>query len=853
MRFYTYCYQHKSKFWCMGYEDGKRFIRDYLYAPYLFTTAAQDSKTPYRSITGLPLDRKDFDNVFEARKFLKDFDGIGGYKIFGSDRFLYSFINDEFAGRIEYDFNLIRVLPFDIEVGSDESTGFPNVLKADQEVTAITAFYRGIYYAFGCGEYTPDEEDAKDTRYLRCRDERDLLHKFIRFWRDISPDVVTGWYIEGFDIPYLYNRIRNLMGDEVANSLSPMGIVERHEFEKFGRINVTYDIVGCTTLDYVDLYKKHSFTPQPSYKLDHIAMSEIGVGKLDYSEAGSLLGLYKTNFPKFMKYNVTDVRRVVGIDEKMKLIELVCALAYDAKINFADTFTTVKPWDVIIHNFLLERNIVVPAKPTGKTRDIMGGFVKDTRPGMYKWVVSFDVNSLYPSLIQQYNISPDTMYDTVPNITPDTILRDDHRYIMADCREKNLSLCSIGTRFRRDKQGFMSELMERMFAERADYKRQMIEHKKQLERVERQINIEGKTQELLAQQKKYTNLVSKFNNFQQVKKIQLNAAFGAMANEGFRYFDPNLAESITASGQMTIRYTERALNTLLNKICETSGIDYVVGVDTDSNYLALDRLVERFAKPEWDVDRITLWLNRFCEEVIGPFLEKQFKELSASVNAHKDDVIVMKRENIADVGIFVAKKRYILNVRDSEGVAYKEPKLKVTGIEAVRSSTPDVVRAKIKEALAIVMRLEKEELQRFIKKEREVFETLPFGDISFPRGMSNMHKFALANTIYGKSTPMHVRAALMYNHHIKRLKLDNKYPLIGEGDKLRFCYLKLPNPIGEDVIAAPGDTLPEELGLQKFIDYERQFDSAFVTPIQNIIGVMGWSAEARASLEDFFS
>ena len=346
--------------------------------------------------------------------------------------------------------------------------------------------------------------------------------------------------------------------------------------------------------------------------------------------------------------------------------------------------------------------------------------------------------------------------------------------------------------------------------------------------------------------------ISKFNNFQMARKIQLNSAYGAIGNQYFRYYKLSNAEAITLSGQVSIRWIEGKMNTYLNKILKTEGEDYVIASDTDSIYLNMGPLVERvFQGREKTTESIVSFLNKICEVELEKYIESSYQELADYVNAY-DQKMQMKRENIADRGIWTAKKRYILNVWDSEGVRYDQPKLKIMGIEAVKSSTPAPCRKMIKDALKLMMNGTEDDVIQFIDKCRREFRTLPPESISFPRSVSNVEKYKSSSDIYMKATPIHVRGALLFNHHIKKNKLTTKYSLIQNGEKIKFVYLKKPNIIYENVISFIQE-FPKELGLDKYIDYDLQFEKAFLEPLKTILDAIEWKIEKTANLESFFN
>lgn len=820
--FYTNVYRKGSTIFLRGFKDGHRFKKPVKYQPYIFREAPGGF---YRTINGIEVDKVYFDSLKEADKYVQEYTDVDNVTLYGLTAWAYLFIYDNYRGKIDYDDSKVICASIDIECAADQ--GFPDIRKADKEITAITLRVNNRSIAFGCGDFTPTDSSIT---YVKCRDEAALLEKFLRGWESLEPDVVTGWNIEFFDIPYMINRIRNVLGEEATKRMSPWKIINEHEVESFGKLSQTYGIAGISILDYYHLYRKFTFGNQSSYKLGYIAQVE-GVGdKIDYSEYGNLLDLYKNNFQKFMEYNIHDAVLVEKLEGKLGFIRQVMAIAYDAKINYNDTFTTVRPWDIIIHNYLLDRRIVVPhTKHVQKTRANVGGYVKDPKIGWSKWVVSFDLKSSYPHNIMQYNISPETMVNKIEDFPSiDTLIEMAPSVTSLRGTMPDWAIAANGVCFSKDKQGFLAALMQSMYDDRAAAVTQL--------------------DKLIQDGSKDESAKAKLHNFQMAKKIQLNSAYGALANEYFRWFDLDLAEAITASGQLAVRWIAIEVNKFLNKLLK-SDKDYVIASDTDSIYLDLEAVVTKFVH-QVDDHRIAATLSKFCRELLEPFIANSFKRLAEYMNAYEQRMS-MTRENIANKGIWTAKKRYVLNVFDSKGKVYNPPKLKMTGIEAVRSSTPHACRDKIIAALNIIMNKDEVTLQAFIAEFRQEFVNLPFESIAFPRGVNGMKEYQDRNSVYKKGTPIHVKGSLIFNQLLKT-KTITTVPPIQDGDKIRFAYLVEPNPIRQTVIAVP-DELPTELGLDKYIDRELQFDKAFLMPLQGITEVIGWNAEHVASLSDWFT
>jgi DNA polymerase elongation subunit (family B) len=830
MKFYTHFSRFGNQILVRGYNNGKRFSDKVEYNPTLYL---QSKDGDYRTLDGQSVAPVAQGTMRDATEFMKRYEDVDNFKVYGSTNFPYVYINEAYPGKVDYDPSQIKIANIDIEVGSEN--GFPEPASASEPITAITFKIDGHFYVFGCGEFNNYRDDVT---YMQCRDENNLIMRFLEMWEQTSPDIVTGWNIQFFDIPYLNNRITRLMGENTAKRLSPFRRIGERTTTIHNKQQVAFDLVGIAILDYIELYKKFTYSQQESFKLDHIAFLELGEKKLDYSEVESLHQLYKTNFQKFIEYNIHDVELVDRIDAKMQLIDMALALAYDAKVNYTDVFTQVRMWDTLIHNELIEQKIVVPQNVrTPKDEQYAGAYVKDPIVGMHEWVVSFDLNSLYPHLIMQYNVSPETIVEgRHTSISIDNLLNNEYQAQGEYCMAAN------GHYFKRDKQGFLPAMMQRMYDDRSLYKKKMIEAQKAYEK---ETDKERK--------REITNQISKYKNLQLAKKVQLNSAYGALGNQYFRFFDIRQAEAITLSGQLSIRWIEMKLNGYLNKLLKTEGIDYVIASDTDSVYVNLGPLVNMVygSQTETKVETIVDFVNKACIEKFEPFIDKSYQELADYMNAF-DQKMQMKREVIANKGIWTAKKRYILNVYDSEGVRFAEPKLKMMGIEAVKSSTPMSCREKIKESLKIVMNGNQQEFQDFVENFKQEFKTLPFEDIAFPRGVSELSKYKSSSELYIKGTPIHVRGAILFNSLLEKHKLTRKYQLIQDGDKTKFCYMKVPNPVQENVFSILS-VLPKEFNLNKFIDYDLQFEKAYLEPLKTIVNTIGWTPERVSSLESFFA
>ena len=849
--FYTNIFHIGNHLYVRGFDSsGQRIQKKVPYEPELFVPSQQS--TGYTTIYGQSVQPKSFSTIREARDFIRKYDDVQGMEIYGYDKWPYVYIYENYKN-IEPDTSKINVVAIDLEVQSDD--GFPQPSEATKPITAIAMRRRNMRIALGCGDFKSDDEN---TYYMKCKDEADLLQKFLKVWENLDVDVLTGWNTEFFDIPYLVNRIRQVLGEESIKRLSPWGIVQDYSV-KFGTKDETsYKFLGISCLDYLAVYKKFRLKPRESYRLDAIAEIELGQKKLDYSEHSNLFTLYRDDFQKFIEYNIRDVDLIFMLDEHLGYMNQIFAISYDSGTNYSDSLSTLSNWDTIIHNYLLDQKIVIPThrKNMNDHRGIEGGYVKPPIVGMHKWVMSFDLNSLYPHLIMQYNISPEKH---VNPLDCDSSLHNmnhggcvdmylDESIDTSKLKGKDLTVTPNGQFYKTDSRGFLPELMKRMYDRRKEFKQKMLDAQREYQ----------KTKDPKLEQQ-----ISIYHNMQHALKILLNSAYGAIANRYFRWYKTENAEAITMSGQLSIRWIEKKINAYLNNLLKTKNQDYVLASDTDSVYICFDKLVQKvYGNKDVDTQTVIDFLDKVAKEKIEPFIDKSYHELKDYMNAYEQKMI-MKREIISNKSIWTAKKRYIMNVYDSEGVRFEEPELKMMGIEAIRSSTPAVLRTYIKNTLHKIMNEDEQSVQKYIAEIRKEFFALPFEDVAFPRGINFMktikgpnggvytESYADKDTIYKKATPLQVKGALLYNHYLNKYNLQKKYQSINDGEKIRFCYLKLPNPIRYKVIACP-DTLPKEFGLDSYIDYEMQFVKGYLDPINVILHTIDWTHEKRNTIEDFF-
>ena len=827
MAFYTNILRYKNFILHRGYYDnGERFSRKEYFQPKLFVSSKM--KTEWTGLDGNPVAPLDFESMFEAGQWLKQNIDVSGRNIYGNKKFTQQFVTERYPRDIEFRRDFINVGTIDIE--TDYDTGFPHPNEASQTILAITfkSSKSGLYRVWGYGDFNESQALIKPVRYIKCKDEVELLSKFLEFWSDPknTPDVITGWNTRFFDIPYIVNRMAKVLGIHEINKLSPWQLqLEHRKIVRRGSENDVYEIPGIQTLDYMELFQKFGYTygPQESYALNHIAYVVLGEKKLSYEEEGSLKNLYKEDHQKYIDYNMKDVELVDRLEEKMGLITLALTIAYKGGVNYQDTFGVTAIWESIIYRKLNANKVVVPLSSEEKPyRPFAGGYVKEPQVGRHEWIVSFDLNSLYPNLIVQYNMSPETLTDN-------TQMNDVSYYLSGQTVSGEYSVAANGSTYRKDIDGVLPQIIEEYYDERVSVKKLQLAAQKEI-------------------QKGYTTQLDKeivtLENKQLAIKILLNSLYGALGNKHFHYFDIRLAEGVTLSGQLAIQWAEKAMNAAMNKLLNTEK-DYVVAIDTDSLYVNFGPLVKKLSPTN-----PVFFLDKICKEHFEPVLQKSYEKLFQNMNAHKNRM-VMAREGISDSGIWTAKKRYILNVHNNEGIQYKEPKLKIMGIEAIKSSTPEVVRDKFKKAFNLIISGSQQETQKFIQDFRNEFKTLSPEQVAFPRRVSNITDWYDHKTIYKKSCPIHVRGSLLFNKHLKFNKLQNKYELITNGNRIKFCYLKLPNPIKENVISFQ-EALPKELKLHKYVDYDLQFEKTFIEPLNLILHSIGWTAEEQTTLEDFF-
>ena len=830
--FYTYAKHYGNSILYRGIENGKRVTGRRDFKPTMFVKSDKPSK--YKSMYGESVSPIQFDSNKEAAEFAERYKEVSNFPIYGQTNWNYQFLTEKYPNDIDWDINQIKIFSVDIETTVEN--GFPDVFNPLEKILLITLQDNVTkkIITFGTGAFTQTSETSQyDVDYRQCRDEREMLVRFLDWWSVNTPDVLTGWNTDFFDVPYLISRVERVLDDDYIKMFSPFKLVRRNVKKIMGREQLTYEIQGVAQLDYLALYKKFTYITRPSYKLDNIAETELGKKKLE-NGFDTFREFYEKDWNRFVEYNIIDTALVDELEDKMKLIELIITMAYDAKCNFQDVFSPVRTWDSLLYNHLWKQNVVLPQSENKKSRSIVGAYVQEVEPGEYEWVASFDATSLYPSIIMQYNMSPETLVPgSMMDVTVDGLLEGKHD--LSALKEKNYSMTANGQCFTNDKLGYMPEIVQKFFDDRQKYKKLMLKAKQDL---------------IDTGDEKYKNDISKYNNFQMARKIQLNSLYGAMANQYFRFYDDRIAEGITMSGQHIIRQTAVGLDKFLNKACGTENETYSFYSDTDSCYITLKGLVDKYYS-KMDKDKLIDVLDKIGDDQIEPCIAKSMDELAEYTNAFAKK-LVFKREAIADRAIWIAKKRYAMNVYDNEGVRYQTPDLKVMGLEIVRSSTPACVQDSLKEAVRLCLTSDEATLQEYIKKTRKEFVNLPAEDIAFPRGCNNLHKYTDSANIYAAKTPMQVRGSLLYNFYLKKHKLDQKYEMIKEGDKIKFLYLKEPNTLKENCISF-NTKIPTEFNIHRYVDYNLMFEKAFLDPMNTIVQALGWQTEKENTLEDLFS
>ena len=849
MTFYTNIRSYGNDLLYIGYDkQGNRVQKRVPFKPKFYVRDNNiGAQSKFSTIEGSPIKEMSFDSIRESKDFLDTYSDVTDFNIYGHNKFPVQFIAKYFPGDISYTPEHIRIFFFDIEVMADD--GFPEPDVARKPITCMSLYDTKTQktYCWGIKPYKSKSENVVWFQFSE-ETEKEMLQHFVSWWQMNYPDIISGWHSRGFDLPYIINRIKNLLGDQTASRLSPWGRIQKKQVktQKFSTEveETNYDIYGIADLDYKDLYIKYSQSASETYKLDFIAEKELGEKKLEFE--GTLHQLYMTDFERYVDYNIQDVNLVKRLEEVKKFLSLIIEVSYVGHVpTYTDSLGTVSYWEYLIYNYLYTKNIIpeVKKRKSGAGRDYQyeGAYVKDPQVGLHEWVVAFDLTSLYPSVIRQLLIGPETLISKA-NIPGDLLLLTnnvtlekliDKEIDTSILKKYNYSMGANGALYSREKTSFISDLVGNIFNLRKLYKKQMIEAKREYENTHNP-----------AAKKRAEILDIK----QHAMKILINSCYGALGNQWFQYYSIENAEAVTITGQMVIRWTEKRINAWINKLLKTDNFDYIIASDTDSLYINFAPLVKAMFKEENpDKQKVTDFLDKFCQEKVTKFLEEIYVELCDYINGYENHM-EMKREIIADRAIWTAKKRYAANTLDSEGVRFETPELKVKGLEIVKSSTPSICRDKLEESVKILLTGNENQLIDFVDTFKKDFKKLSPKDIAFPRGVKGLDTYANAT----KSVPIHVRGSLNYNRLIQKHGLSKTVEMIKNGTKIKYLYLRTPNHIHDKVISFL-DKLPTEFNLERHIDYDTQFEKSFLEPLKKISDLVGWKLEKPEIYDDLFS
>lgn len=833
------------------YDDEGNKVHNKEKAPLYFYMPSDDGE--YTSIYGDKLRKIEFDSVSkmnDTRKMYKD----AGRKLFESDIAVENrFVLDQWKGQ-DLKIPDFDVHYLDIEVHSDE--GFPHADAADHPVTAITVWStkKKKFFIFAEKEFNTDflkNEDGEVPHWVKFFDsEEELLETYIKFVNKFHPDVISGWNSNGFDIPYIVNRCTKLLGSRKTSKLSPIGVINRRKRKsKFGKEYETITIGGINCIDYLELYKNYHFGEQESYKLDYIARVEIDAQKLEYE--GSLKDLYYNDWQHYIEYNVQDVQLLIDIDEKLQFMSMMIGICYNCRVPLEQYATTTKVLDGAFISRLMLDNIILPdVSSTEKDDKYVGAFVKDPDRGVHEWIVSYDATSLYPSIMMQHNISPETKVCKLQDYDAKVIMAilggedvgSDADYEAEDgltygewaakIKENNYSIASNGAVYRHDAQGIVPRFVEEWFHKRKHHKKLM-----------------------LAAESAHDHDEAKLQTGLQLNyKILINSVYGYLGTEYSRLYDPHNAIAVTTVGQECLKATISSIDTFFKdkwaeskigkKIGASSVPSTVVYGDTDSVYLCVGRVLDSFGYDTSDVRKTEAFLDNKISPIIVKVIDNAMEHVSLKRMNAPTNKIFFKREMIARRGIHLAKKRYVAWVLNMEGVNIEEGsshELEVKGIEIVRSSTPEIVRKYLKDTVTnMIKSLDEKQVAETIKDIHKEFMNAEPVSISKTSTANNLAKYTDVSGLPMKGCPQHIKGAVLYNKSLKDLGLLGDYEEIFEGDKVKVTYVKPQDHYRSNCISFKG-SIPKELRLNDCVDYELMWEKVFLKPLEQFYEILRWS------------
>ena len=842
--FYTNVLRNRNMLYYRGYdENGKQIFEKIKYKPTVYLKSKR-TDTKFKSPDGLALEPLQFESMSALREFQQTYKGVKDYEIWGNTRHIPALIQHLFPKEIDFKRETIDIGNIDIETSFYTDLGDRKFPDSENPLNAIyTLSYKSsksnTYHAFGIKNYKLKDSRIPDlnVEYHEYNTEKQMLMAFVEFFASEYPDIITGWNSNAFDVPYIVGRISHVCGENIAKKLSPWGIINKREtFIKGSRI-VFFELEGISSIDYMDLFKKFcllTYGQQESYALDHVASVVLGEKKIDYSEVENLEELYRTDFQKYMTYNIKDVELIQRFEDKLGLLNLVTMMAYKTGVNFSDCLGTTAMWDSLIFRHLARKNICIPQPGENNSNDdrkVPGGFVSEPVPGKYKWIMCFDLSSLYPSVARQYNLSFDTKTKIkIPGVNQDTIvnfMNGEHDYEILD----DVTFPANGVCYRRDKQGIFPELLDGLYEERIEIKNQQMDSEAEYEKTK---------------DKRFEKIIANCETSQLAIKTLMNSGYGAFCNKYFRYYDYDLASAITMTGQAIVKYSARIIDETVSNFLGLKNIEqFSIYTDTDSCYLNAEKVIEKY-KPKDPVK----FLNEFAKKVVDPALAKGYNKFSEKTNAF-DRTLKMDMELICDSAIWVAGKNYILSVLVKDKTCYDKPQIKMKGIAAVKSSTTQFCREKLKESFKVILNKSETETQQFIKDVKKEFIKLSPHEIAFPRSVSNVKKYTKKDWFI-KGTPINSRAAIVHNWFIDELDMANEVKKIDNGDKMKFIHLKAPNPVKNQNIIGFSRYMPKQFKLEKYVDKNLMFQKTFVDAIKHILDAIGWDVEKKASLNSFF-